>query len=116
MINTIDVNAKEWFDNRNGNSYFAGTITLNYGEKTEETILMPFQNGYGSQYEEEAKAILTQQNKISADYGLNLLHHCKENNIILRSSIHENCLKRELKQIETDYDICLNNKNIYQLL
>ena len=31
---TIDVNAKEWFDNKNGNSYFCGTITLNFGNKT----------------------------------------------------------------------------------
>ena len=104
MINTIDVNAKEWFDNRNGNSYFAGTITLNYGAKTEETILIPFQNGYGSQYEQEAKSILTQFNKISADYGQNLYSYCKENNIKLKGGLDLFCLKRELKQIETNYN------------
>ena len=35
---TIDVNAKEWFDKINGNSYFCGTITLNYGMNNEETF------------------------------------------------------------------------------
>ena len=101
---TIDVNAKHWFDNKNGNSYFAGTITLNYGTETKETFLMPFQYGYGSSYEHEAKAILTQFNKISSDYGSPLSVYCRENNIILRTSLQENCLKRELTQIETNYN------------
>jgi len=38
-MKTIDINAKEWFDKINGNSYFAGTITLDFGMKTEETFL-----------------------------------------------------------------------------
>ena len=105
---TIDVNAKEWFDNKNGNSYFAGTITLNYLLDNEETFLMPFQYGYGSQYEQEAKAILTQFNKISADYGDTLWRYCKKNNIKYNSSILENRKKRELTQIETNYNNNLN--------
>ena len=101
---TIDVNAKHWFDNKNGNSYFAGTITLNYGTETKKTFLMPFQYGYGSSYEHEAKAILTQFNKISVDYGLSLYSYCLENDIIFRTSLQKNCLKRELTQIETNYN------------
>jgi len=99
---SIDINAKEWFDKVNGNSYFCGTITLNYGMKTEQTFLMPFQYGYGSQYEQQAKSILIEFNKISADcWGL--YSYCKDNNIILRSTLIENCLQRELKQIENNY-------------
>ena len=105
---TIDVNAKEWFDNKNGNSYFCGTITLNFGTDTEKTFLMPFQYGYGSQYENEAKKILTEFNVISADYGLSLYSYCKENNIILKGGKDLNCLKRDLKQIETNYNNNLN--------
>ena len=104
MINTIDVNAKEWFDNKNGNSYFAGTITLNYGTETKETFLMQMQNGYGTQFEQKAKAILTQFNKISGDWTNPLSMYCRENNIVLRTSLKENCLKRELKEIETNYN------------
>ena len=37
---TIDVNAKEWIDKKHGNSYFCGTVTLNYGMKNEETFLI----------------------------------------------------------------------------
>ena len=107
-IQTIDVIAKEWFDNGFGNSYFAGTITINNATETEETFLMPFQYGYGSQYENEAKKILTEFNVISADYGLSLYSYCKENNIILKGGKDLNCLKRDLKQIETNYNNNLN--------
>tara|TARA_Y100001937_G_scaffold118266_1_gene172442 strand:+ start:230 stop:568 length:339 start_codon:yes stop_codon:yes gene_type:complete len=103
-IKTIDVNAKEWFDKIYGNSYFAGTITLNYGMKDEETFLMPFKYGYGSSYEQEAKAILTQFNKISGTWSKPLRMYCRENNIIYRSSIIENCKKKQLKEIETLYN------------
>jgi hypothetical protein len=107
---TIDINAKEWFDRINGNSYFSGTITLNYGMDNEETFLMPFQYGYGSQYEYEAQMTLNQFNKISSNFVeyQSLYSYCKENNIIFRSNIKRNSLKRELKQIETDYNNNLN--------
>lgn len=107
---TIDINAKEWFDKINGNSYFCGIVTLNYGMKNEETFLMPFQYGYGSSYLQEAKAILTQFNKISPNWNLSLFSYCKENKITFRCSLQENCLKRELKQIEKDYNRNLETK------
>jgi hypothetical protein len=100
MINKININCKEWFDKLNGNSYFAGTIQIN----DKETFLIPFNYGYGSQYEQEAKAILTQFNKISCNYTQNLNRYCKENNIELISNIKENCKERELKEIENNYN------------
>ena len=102
-MKTIDINAKEWFDKTFGNSYFAGTITLNYGTETEEIFLLPFQYGYGDEYEHEAKAVLTQFNKISPDYE-SLYNYCKRVGIILRSNIQRNCLKRDLKAIENRYN------------
>ena len=105
---TIDIQAKEWFDEINGNSYFCGTITLNYLMDNEETFLMPFQYGYGSQYKDEAKAILIEFNKISCNGFQGLYTYCKDNNIIYRHSIKRNSLQRELKQIETDYNNNLN--------
>ena len=100
---TIDIQAKEWFDKANGNSYFSGTITLNKGTETEETFLMPFQYGYGSQYEQEAKAILTQFNKISTDFE-SLLRYCQRVGVRLNSNIERGCLKRDLKAIENRYN------------
>jgi len=105
---TIDIQAKHWFDKVNGNSYFCGTVTLNYGMKNEKTFLMPFQNGCG--YEQQAKEILTELNIISSDWWLSLYSFCKENKIILRQSLQENCLQRELTQIEKDYNRNLETK------
>ena len=50
QLKTIDINAKEWRDKINGNSYFSSDVTLNYGMQNEETIKLPFQYGYGDQY------------------------------------------------------------------
>lgn len=100
MINKININCKEWFDKINGNSYFSGTITIN----DKEVFLIPFTYGYGSYYEQEAKAILTQFNKISVDYSFSLWRYCSLNNIELISNLKENCLKRELKEIENNYN------------
>jgi hypothetical protein len=99
----INIQAKEWFDKVNGNSYFAGTITLNEGTETEEIFLMMFQNGYGFSYEHEAKATLTQFNKISTEYE-SLSNYCKRVGIELNSNIERGCLKRDLKAIEDRYN------------
>jgi len=95
-LKTIDVNAKEWFDKVNGNSYFSGIITLNYGMKDQENMIMQFQYGYGDQYIYQAKAQLTEHNKISPVHMQQLWRYCEENNIILRTSKQENCKKRDL--------------------
>ena len=89
-MKTIDINAKEWFDRINGNSYFSGLVIIDFGMKSEEIFLMPYQYGYGSQYEQEAKAILTYANKISPQYET-LYSYCKRENIILRSNIIRGC-------------------------
>ena len=102
-MKTIDINSKEWRDKINGNSYFSGLVIIDFGMKSEEVFLMPYQYGYGSQYEQEAKAILTYANKISTQYET-LYSYCKRENIILRSNIIRGCKKRELKEIEKDYN------------
>ena len=95
-IKTIDLIAKEWFDKINGNSYFSVKITLNYGLKSVATFNLPMQYGYSDQYITESQAVLTEHNYISAKPFESLWQYCKRNNIILRTTKHENCLKREL--------------------
>jgi hypothetical protein len=95
-LKTIDINAKEWFDKINGNSYFSGEITLNYGTKTEKTIKMPFQYGYGEHYTQEAGARLTEAGYIKTEKNFCLWRYCRDNKIILRTSKQENCKKRDL--------------------
>jgi len=103
MIKSIAINAKEWFDKANGNSYFAGTIQVD-----DKVYLMPFQYGYGTQYEQEAKNLLTEFNLVSCDYGQSLKRYCEENNIKYYSKINTNCKKRELKEIEINYNQLTN--------
>jgi len=95
-IKTIDVNAKEWFDRINGNSYFSGTVTVNFGMKDEKEFIMPAQYGYGDQYLYEARARLIEHNMLSMPYGSSLSKYCRENDLILRANKQEGCLKREV--------------------
>ena len=92
-IKTIDIQAKEWFDKVNGNSYFAGTVTINFGMKTEKEFIMPFQYGYGGQFEQEAKDILLKAGLIT----VKSMYELKEQGIIIRSNIEKNRKKAELK-------------------
>jgi hypothetical protein len=98
-ISTIDINALEWFDKVNGNSYFAGTITVNYGTPEAQTFKMPFQYGYGDQYEHEAGNVLHEAGVIKLEERQSLWRYCEENGIILRKNKHTGCKKSELKNI-----------------
>jgi len=100
QIKTIDIQAKEWFDRTYGNSYFSANITINYGMKTQKTIFLPFQYGYGSYYQESAGKELLKLKLVKKDANstfFSLWKYCEDNKIILRTSKRENCLKRELK-------------------
>lgn len=96
-VYTIDVQVKEWFDKINGNSYFGGIVTVNYGRKTAKTILIPFQYGYGDHYRDVAFKLL-QTNKIlkNVENYTSYWRYYQDNNIISRHTKHENCLKREV--------------------
>ena len=96
-IKTIDINCLEWFDKVNGNSYFAGSVTVNYGMKDQRVINMPLQYGYGSAYECEAIRVLFNAGLLSS---LPSMYELKEMGVIIRSSIAHNCKKRELKMFE----------------
>jgi len=95
-IKTIDINAKQWFDKINGNSYFSDIITLNFGLKNEKNINIPFQYGYEEQYEFVALHQLQCENLAPLKYS-SLSIFCREHNIKLRRSKKENCLKSEVK-------------------
>ena len=104
-MKTIDVIANEWFDKVNGNSYFAGFISTDYGTNKAKTFTMPFQYGYGDQYIHEAGDVLNKAGLIQLETYPNgnresLWRYCKRNNIILRTDKHEKCLKRELLAIK----------------
>ena len=94
QVQTIDINALEWFDKVNGNSYFAGYVTINYGQLDAQKINMPFQYGYGDSYQYAAMTLLKEKGFTDARYMQDL----REQNIILRYNIQRGCKKRELMQ------------------
>ena len=97
-IKTIDVQAKQWFDKVNGNSYFSAIITLNFGLKNQKQIGLPFQYGYGSQYEYEAMHVLQTENYLPTEKICSLYQYCNDNKIILRTNKKDKCLKSEVKE------------------
>lgn len=103
-IKTIDVNCLEWFDKVNGNSYFAGSVTVNYGMKDARTYAIPYQYGYGDQYKHEAFEVLENAGEITREKYPNgskqpIWQWCENNNVIARYTKQENCKKRELTSL-----------------
>ena len=101
QLKTIDINAKEWRDKINGNSYFSSDVTLNYGMNSQETIKLPFQYGYGDHYIHQSLREIQKLFPKSKWFKENLLGKYqieKEYKIIIRNNIKTNCLKRELNK------------------
>jgi len=96
-IKTIDIQAKQWFDKINGNSYFSAIVTIDFGTEKQRQYKLPFQYGYGDHYVDMAAAELEKQNEISLEKCERLWQYCYKNEIILRKSKQENCLKKDVK-------------------
>lgn len=100
-IQTIDVNAMEWFDRVNGNSYFAARVTINFGTPEARTLILPFQYGYGQHYLDQAFAALCESEGFDPAKRP-LWSFCQDSGIILRYSKQENCRKRDVKAFGTE--------------
>ena len=99
QLKTIDIEAKEWRDKINGNSYFSSDVTLNYGMDSQEIIKLPFQYGYGDHYVYQSLREIQKLFPRSKWYRENILARYQiedRYNIIIRNSIQKNCLKKEL--------------------
>lgn len=91
-VKTIDIQAKEWFDKINGNSYFSAVITLNFGLKNQKQFKLPFQYGYSESYKDKAIDLLKNEGLINTDRAFELY----EQGIVLRSKIQTKCLKKDV--------------------
>lgn len=94
-VKTIDIQTLKWFDKVNGNTYFASTITLNFGKKDSETIVQPFQYGYSS-YTYKALEFLKKHFNKSKDFDIQ--EYVRKKDIIIRQS-ERYTLKRELMNL-----------------
>mgnify|MGYP003649028512 CR=1 FL=1 len=96
-VKTIDLQAKEWFDKINGNSYFSVQVTINFGLPTQKNVYVPFQYGYGDHYLTETANQLQTDGILPNCTIYNLKSWCKDNNIQLRFIKIEKCLQRDVK-------------------
>lgn len=94
-MKTIDIQAKEWFDRVNGNSYFSAQVTIDFGMDSERVVYVPFQYGYGSSYYTKSIEQL-QKDGILPNDGTLSRSYFDDNGIILRSSLRDKCLKRDV--------------------
>ena len=101
-IKTIDINVLTWYDSVNGNSYFAGEITLNYKMQNETTLYMPYQYGYGSQFKHEAlKQISSYYEQTVNKYPLNAPYKKIQSYSLWRLEKELNCILRINENIGT---------------
>lgn len=95
-MKTLDIQAKEWFDSVNGNSYFSGIVTIDFGLDTEQTFKMPFQYGYEQAYEQEATQLLVKAGLVPENTAL--WRWCRQNDVVLNSNIQRRQNKSVVKQ------------------
>lgn len=91
VLKTLDISAKEWFDEVNGNSYHSVIITVN----GEQTLKIPLQYGYGDHYLQAATEALKKEG-----YPIEgqIVRYCRENGIPCTYDIQTGCLKRDVKR------------------
>jgi hypothetical protein len=94
-MKTLDINAREWFDKINGNSYFSARIVIDYGTPTQKILFLPFQYGYGDSYQWASFDHLKKIGEIGEN--INHLWQLRDSGIILRTNKRDT-LKRELKE------------------
>lgn len=94
-MKTLDINAREWFDKINGNSYFSAEIVIDYGLPTYKKYFLPFQYGYGDSFQWQSLAYLQKVGEI--DENIMMLWQLRDAGTIVRTN-KQRTLKRELKQ------------------
>ena len=112
-IKTIDIQALEWLDKVNGNSYFSGIIIVNYGMKTAKTLKMDFKYGNGDQYIWEALSQLKKSGFILNECD-SIGEFCDKNKVILRSDIKRGCLKRDVVSFARVLELFQNDKQVLE--
>lgn len=95
-MKTLDIQAKEWFDKINGNSYFSALITIDFGMDSEKSIKIPFQYGYDNQYLCASLNELRTLGFIDIDNFTPLYRYCNDKGIVFNSSKLNKCLKRDV--------------------
>jgi len=102
-MKTIDIIANEYFDYKNGNSYFNCGITIDKGSDQEKYIHLPFQYGYGDQYIHASMDQLKKLGIIDSDTLLSI--YCRENNIEFTTTKNIGCSESKLKKMDKKFNL-----------
>jgi hypothetical protein len=92
-MKTIEIQAKQWRDKVNGNSYFSAKMYVDFGLESEQTFVLPFQYGYGEQYRHASLELLKQQGKLQDGTWQEL----QAKGIKLLARIEKDCKKLDVK-------------------
>ena len=93
-MKTIDVNAKQWWDKVNGNSYFSAVVTIDYSLPTEKVIKVSFQYGYRDSYEQAAFSALKESGLYNGNASQ--LWQLRDEGVIIRKHKEVGCKKRDV--------------------
>jgi len=86
----IEIQAKEWYDKQNGNSYFSVRVFLD-GEYSKPLAIIRLQYGYGSQYEHVGLQIIRE--KFTELEGL-AVWQIREKGFMVISNLQNGCTRK----------------------
>jgi hypothetical protein len=99
---SINIEALEWFDKANGNSFHAGEVIVNSGQVSEQTLKFGLTYGYGMQYYETAIKMLVRAGLLPALGITQMYDFLKNNSITVNYKIKTGCNKSELMQFKNN--------------
>jgi len=94
---SIDIEALEWFDKLNGNSYHAGEAIINMGRSSERRLQFGLTCGYGMRYYETAIKTIINAGLLPALGITQMYDFLNNNSISVKYSIKTGCKKSELR-------------------
>ena len=117
-LKTIDIEALEYRDTFNGNSYFSSNVILNHGLKNSIQLKIPFQYGYELQYLATSLDEISKHFKRSEWYKkcMNKDMIEKKYNIKITHKIIRGCKKKELFHSRDIKKVKLSDKKIVELV
>ena len=93
----INIEAVEYNDFQNGNSYFDGVITIDYGQDVKIIMDMPLQYGYENHYKDMAFKQLKKNGIIDTDLQ-SYDQYYKNNGIVIKHSKKTGCIYSQRKK------------------
>ena len=92
-INAIIINGRRWFDKINGNTYHTASVNVLFANGSDKSFNIPFQYGYGDQYQHSAWEVLKKAKLVSGSIPW---QYCRDNKIKLITNVSDVSRKKDL--------------------